>query len=99
MAEQKYTRVVPKSFRFDFLGRAGTFAKISVGMFIGALLILAVRGLNLGLDFSGGHEILVEFTQPVEANDVRSQLNKILPGVDTSVQREEAVGDDPNRRA
>ncbi len=72
--------------RYDFMGGAPFAAKVSIGTFVGALLVLAVMGLNLGLDFSGGHEILLAFEKDAGAEAVRGKLANLFPGVDTSVQ-------------
>ena len=78
--------IIKPGTNYDFLGQAPLFTKVSLGVFVAALLVLAVNGLNLGLDFAGGHEILLRFDKPVEANAVRSKLNRLFPEVDTSVQ-------------
>ena len=78
--------IIPPGTNIDFLGRAPTMVKVSIGVFVASILILAVNGLNLGLDFAGGHEILLRFDKPLEAQAVRGKLNKLFPRVDTSVQ-------------
>lgn len=78
--------VIRPDTKYDFLGKAPLFTKISTGVFVAALLIIAIKGVNLGLDFSGGHEILLRFDQPVSADQVRTKLNEIFPKVDTAVQ-------------
>lgn len=70
---------------FDFIGKTPTFLKISLATFVLAVLVLLVKGPTVGLDFTGGHEILVEFEKPVTANDVRAGLEKLKLG-ETSVQ-------------
>jgi preprotein translocase subunit SecF len=72
---------------FDFMKAAPFFAKISAAVFAASVALIAIVGVNLGLDFSGGHEVLLQFEDPeVEIEDVRRRLNDIFPGVDTSVQ-------------
>ena len=78
--------IIPPGTNIDFLGRAPTLVKVSIGLFVASVIILAVNGLNLGLDFAGGHEILLRFEKPIEANAVRSKLNNLFPNVDTAVQ-------------
>lgn len=78
--------IIKPGTRYDFMGMADTFVKVSAGLFVGAILILAINGLNLGLDFKGGHEILLRFDKPVESGQVRTKLNRLFPKVDTSVQ-------------
>ncbi|MEL6185930.1 MAG: protein translocase subunit SecF [Myxococcota bacterium] len=78
--------IIKPDTKIDFMGQAPTFTKVSLGLFVAALLIIALKGLNLGLDFAGGYSILLEYEKPVAASDVRSRLESIFPGVDTSVQ-------------
>jgi preprotein translocase subunit SecF len=72
--------------KYDFIGKAAPFFAISVISFVIGVIVLAVMGLNLGLDFAGGHQILLRFEKPVSADDVRTKLNNLFPGIDTSVQ-------------
>ena len=59
-------------FRFmKFRRIAGIF---SICLFIVSLSSLGLRGLNLGLDFSGGTQIEVAYTEPVELEEVRNNL-------------------------
>lgn len=78
--------IVPPNTKFDFMKSAPTFAKVSIGLFIAAVLVIAIKGVNLGLDFAGGHEVSLQFAQQVTAEDVRTRLNRLFPKVDTSVQ-------------
>ncbi|MCA9548954.1 MAG: protein translocase subunit SecF [Myxococcales bacterium] len=78
--------IIKPGTKYDFLGKAPLFTKISLAVFIASLLIIAIKGVNLGLDFSGGHEILLRFDKPVDVNQVRARLNELFPKVDTAVQ-------------
>ncbi len=57
-----------------------SWRKISVGislfLIVASLLLLATRGLNLALDFTGGTLVEAEFEQPVEIEEVRAALDK-----------------------
>lgn len=67
---------------YDFLGKAKYFVPISLVLVtVGILtLIPQVRGLNPGIDFTGGTEFTVRFKEPVETADLRSVLAKISAG-------------------
>ena len=47
---------------------------ISLVTFIFAVFFLATRGLNFGVDFTGGTVIEMHYAQPADANKVRDQL-------------------------
>ena len=71
------TRNFLKNTSFDFInfGKkaaiiAGVFIVISIGS-------LAVRGLNLGIDFKGGRNYVVRFDKDVTVNEVRDALKSI----------------------
>lgn len=66
------------------------YSKITIGMsivFIATCLIsiFFVRGLNYGIDFSGGTEIQVAFNKSIKTDDVRSAL-KPLGLADATIQ-------------
>jgi preprotein translocase subunit SecF len=65
-----------KKTSFDFLGKRRIAAIFSTVLMVGSLILLipGVRGLNFGIDFTGG--VLLELGYPVEANvpDIRERL-------------------------
>jgi len=82
--------IIRPDTNYDFMKAAPFFARVSAVLFSAAVIFISINGVNLGLDFSGGHEILLQFQdEDVEIEQVRSRLNDIFPGVDTSVQRYE----------
>ncbi len=78
--------IIKPGTKYDFLEKAPVFSKVSIALFVISLVIIVVKGLNLGLDFAGGHEILVQFDKKIDSTTMRNQLAKAFPGVDTSVQ-------------
>jgi preprotein translocase subunit SecF len=58
----------------DFMGKRKITLVISAILFIASLLSFAVRGLNWGLDFTGGMLIEVSYAQPVDLATVRGAL-------------------------
>ena len=58
----------------DFMGKRVIAAVFSVILVVGAISLLATRGLNWGLDFTGGTLVEVAFTQPVLPEEVRQHL-------------------------
>jgi len=71
---------------FDFLGKAKYFVPVSIALVLISwlLLIPGVRGLNPGIDFTGGTEFTVDFDNPVNTADVRSVLGAISSPTDLS---------------
>jgi preprotein translocase subunit SecF len=58
----------------DFMGRRRVALVISAILILGSILLLATRGLNFGIDFTGGTVIEVGYPEPVALEDVREQL-------------------------
>lgn len=68
--------------RFDFLGKTKYFVPISIALVVisAVLLLPGVRGLRMGIDFTGGMEFTVRFPEPVDTADVRAVLDGIDAG-------------------
>lgn len=62
--------------QYDFLGKAKYLVPVSIILVVAStvLLIPQVRGLNPGIEFTGGTEFTVKFAGPVEIADLRSVL-------------------------
>lgn len=59
---------------YNFLGMRKTAYIISSVIIIVGVASLAMRGLNFGVDFSGGRTYTIRFDQPVTPNDLRNVL-------------------------
>jgi len=64
---------------------------LSLAVIIAGAVVVATRGISLGIDFSGGTLVIVQFEQPVREDQVRSAVNSI-PG-DKVVQQYGAAAD------
>ncbi|WP_435626211.1 protein translocase subunit SecF [Candidatus Ferrigenium straubiae] len=63
---------IKKDIPFMSYGKITT--SISLVTFLFAVFFLATKGLNFGVDFTGGTVIEVHYTQPVDLHKVREQL-------------------------
>lgn len=59
----------------NFMGIRKVAFALTVLITVASLVSLAVRGLNFGLDFTGGTLIELSYEQPVQLDAVRSQLS------------------------
>lgn len=59
----------------NFMGYRKSLAAASLVLLLISLGSLAVRGLNFGLDFTGGAQIEVGYEQPADVENIRSTLN------------------------
>jgi preprotein translocase subunit SecF len=55
----------------DFMGWRKPVGGFSIVLMVVAVLAIALRGFNLGLDFSGGSLIELHFSQPADPQQVR----------------------------
>lgn len=59
----------------DFMGIRKIASVFSIALVIISIALLAVRGLNLGMDFTGGTSVELEYQQAPALDDVRQTLN------------------------
>lgn len=77
--------------KIPFMRQRVWTAVLSGLIILGSIISLAVNGLNLGLDFTGGTAIEVVFPQPTSANDIRDKL--VTVGFDKAVVQAFSVTD------
>lgn len=65
------------SGRFDFVGKVGLFGGISLLLVVASLIYLAVHGVSWGIDFKGGTEMQVKFSEPTTIDHVRKATEKL----------------------
>ncbi len=63
-----------KETTFDFMGWRRLSVGVSIVLMLASIALIAVKGLNYGIDFTGGTLIEVAFAEPVVAGEVRSTL-------------------------
>lgn len=58
----------------NFMGIRKPMGLLSLVLVIGSLVLLSVRGLDMGLDFTGGYQVEIEFSNSVNLKQVRGEL-------------------------
>jgi preprotein translocase subunit SecF len=64
----------------DFMGKRKLWYTVSASMLVIGMVALAIRGLEYGIDFLGGTELIVQFSQPVSISEVRSAMDHVGMG-------------------
>jgi preprotein translocase subunit SecF len=59
----------------DFLSNRKKFYILSAIVILAGFSVLLIRGINLGIDFKGGTEMMVRFQKPVEIQTVRESMD------------------------
>jgi len=61
----------------DWIGKRKLFYSISGFLFLIGFINIIVRGLNFGIDFNGGSEIVLQFEKQVNISEIRSYVENI----------------------
>ena len=69
-------QIFKKTPTFDFMSKRKIAMIFSIILVLGAITSLITRGLNFGLDFTGGTLIEVGYASPVELDPIRKALDK-----------------------
>ncbi|MDH3637270.1 MAG: protein translocase subunit SecF [Gammaproteobacteria bacterium] len=67
-------QIIKQDTNIDFLGKRRIMAILSIVLVVVGLVSLFVRGLNFGIEFTGGTLVEVEYDQPVSIADTRATL-------------------------
>lgn len=74
----KFSQNFLDNTKIDFIGKYKIIFIVSGILLIASIVSLSTKGLQLGIDYSGGRAYVVRFDQPVKANEVQSSLFKVL---------------------
>ncbi|MBQ9404123.1 MAG: protein translocase subunit SecF, partial [Synergistaceae bacterium] len=66
------------NLKFDFMKHRKIALTISLVLVIASIILLLTRGLNLGIDFTGGNVIQTEFNTRPEIDSVRNVISGVV---------------------
>ena len=78
-------QIIKKGTFFDLMGKRKIMMIFSLTLIILSLGLLIIKGINYGIDFSGGTELQVKFMKQIEIGEIRNIIEKMNLG-STSVQ-------------
>ena len=81
----KLLKLVPDNTNFDFMKWRNVALVLSILVTAASIALTAYRGLNLGIDFVGGQVVRATFAQPVNIEDLRSEVAQLNVG-EASIQ-------------
>ena len=85
MATQSFFEIIPNNKNIDFVKLARTILPAAFAVIVLALILSIVKGFNYGVDFKGGTEIHLKFSDATDDGAIRARLEKL--GVkDSTVQ-------------
>ncbi len=61
---------------YDFMGKRKLSLSISLVLVIGSLVLLSTKGLNFGIDFTGGTTVQVKYTSDAPIDKIRAKLRE-----------------------
>ena len=93
----KWSENMLANTNFDFVGKRKIAYIVSGTMLVLSIASFAIRGFNMGVEFTGGRAYVVRFDQNVSADDVRSALENAFPGDASSVSLEVKQYGDENQ--
>ena len=72
----KWSEAFLSNTHVDFIGKRKVAYVLAVALMALSCVSFAVRGLNLGAEFTGGRAYVVRFDKPVSAEEVRKNLDR-----------------------
>lgn len=62
---------------FDFMGFRKAASVLSIVLVVASIALLGVRGLNFGMDFTGGTSVEFEYAEAPSLDDIRARLTEV----------------------
>lgn len=100
----KGVHIIPTDTKFDFIGQRYFAFFVTAVMIVGSIFLVATKGLNYGIDFTGGTLIEVSVKETPDIAALRENLNNLELGeislqefgnANTMLIRVPGQGDDP----
>jgi preprotein translocase subunit SecF len=66
-----------ENLHVDFLGKRNFFYVVSASLFLLGFINIIFRGLQFGIDFKGGTEIVLQFQKPIDIANIRNDIQNI----------------------
>ncbi len=89
-AKVSFDSFIARSIRergyFNFIGYRRLAYTISGAVTLVGFILIAINGLNLGVDFKGGRSYVVSFNAPVVATDMKLALSEVFENTGTEVK-------------
>ncbi len=78
-------KLVPDNTNIDFMRWRNVALVLQLALMVAAVTMVALKGLNLGIDFVGGQVVRTTFAKPVDIEDLRERVSGLGLG-DASIQ-------------
>jgi preprotein translocase subunit SecF len=78
-------KLVPDDTNIDFMRWRNVALILSIIATVASIAVVAVRGLNLGVDFVGGQMVRATFSRPAPVEDIRARVESLRIG-EASIQ-------------
>jgi len=73
----KFFQLIPSDTNIDFIGKFKIFLTFSLVTGVAIIFGVATKGLNYGIDFTGGTVMQVKFNKPMPTDQVRDIVEKM----------------------
>ena len=70
----KFFTLIPTNTKIPFMALRHAALAMMVTLILGSIALLATRGLNFALDFTGGTVAELRFEHPIDLDQARSAL-------------------------
>ena len=73
-------KIIPDNTNIPFLKWRNVAIWLSIALIVASIALVAIRGLNFGVDFAGGLMMEMRFEKPVELDELRETVNSAGAG-------------------